>query len=74
LWAGGVKDAEMLTFLCNRHALQRRSVCDLIEIFTDCLENVMNFERLGQLSTSATNGKQEEAKAIILADKRVTTE
>jgi hypothetical protein len=34
----------------------------------------MNFERLGQLSTSATNGKQEEAKAIILADKRVTTE
>ena len=34
----------------------------------------MNFERSGKPSTSATNEKQEEAKAIILAEKRVTTE
>jgi hypothetical protein len=54
--------------------LPRRSVCYWIEIFTNCRENVKNFERSGQQSTSATDEKQEEANAIILADRRVTTE
>ena len=34
----------------------------------------MNLERSGKPSTSATDEKQEEAKAIILADRSVITE
>jgi len=74
LWAGGVKGPENHTRLCIRYALPRRSVCFWIEIFTNCRKNVINFKRSGKPSTSATDEKQEEAKAIILADRRVITE
>jgi hypothetical protein len=53
---------------------RRAGVREWIEISTNCQKGITDFERSGQPSTSATDEKQEEAKAIILYDRRVTTE
>ena len=43
-------------------------------MFKNCWKIVTDAERSGRPSTSTTDEKQEEAIAIILADKRLTTE
>ena len=43
-------------------------------MFKNVLTSVMDAERLGRPSTSTTDEKLEEARAIILTDRRVTIE
>jgi hypothetical protein len=43
-------------------------------MFTSGRTNVTDAKHLGRLSTSTTGEKQEEARAIILSDRRVTIE
>jgi hypothetical protein len=77
LWAEGVKGAEIHARLCTQYGekvLPRRSMYERIEMFKNGWTSVMDSERSGQPSTSTTDEKQEEARAIILADRRVTTE
>ena len=76
-WAEGVKGAEIHARLCTQYGdntLPRRSVYEWIEMFKNGRTSVMDTERLGQPSTSTTDEKLEEARAIILIDKRVTKE
>jgi hypothetical protein len=76
LWAG-VKGDEINTSLCAQYgdnALPRQSVYEWIEMFKNGRKSVMDAERLRRPSTSTTGEKQEEARAIILADRRVSIE
>jgi hypothetical protein len=73
LWAEGARGAEINTHLCAQYgdnALPCQSVHEWIEIFT----SVTDAKHLGRLSTSTTGEKQEEARAVILSDRRVTIE
>jgi hypothetical protein len=75
LWVEGVKGAKIHTRLCTEYrdnALPRRSVYEWIEMFKNGWTSVMDAERSGQPSTSKTDEKLEEAKAIIHADRGVT--
>ena len=75
LWAGGVKGAEIHARLCTQYgdnALPRRSVYEWIEMFKNGRTSVMDAERSGRPST--TDEKLDEARAIILTDRRVTIE
>ena len=77
LWAEGVKGAEIHAHLCTQYgdnALPQRSVYEWIEMFKNGRTCVMDAKRSGQPSTSTTDEKLEEARAIILIDKRVTKE
>lgn len=77
LWAEGVKGAEIHARLCTQYgnnALPRRSVYEWIEMFENGRTSVMDAERSGRPSTSTTDEKLEEARAIILTDRRVTIE
>ena len=77
LWAEGVKGTEIHARLCTQYgdnALPRQSVYEWIEIFINGGTSVMDAERSGRPSTSTTDEKQEEARAIILTDRRVTIE
>jgi histone-lysine N-methyltransferase SETMAR len=74
LWAEG---AEINTRLCAWYgdsALSRQSVYEWIEMFKNGRTSVMDAERSVRASTSTTGEKQEEATAIILADRRVRIE
>ena len=74
LWVG-VKGAEIHARLCTQYgdnALPRRSVYEWIEMFKNGRTSVMDAERSGWPST--TDEKLEEARAIILTDRRVTIE
>ena len=82
LWAEGVKGAEIHACLCTQYednTLPRRSVYVWIEMFKNGRTSVMNAESSGWPSTSTTDEKLEEARAIILRQKsenrrnRVTT-
>jgi histone-lysine N-methyltransferase SETMAR len=77
LWAEGVKGAEIHTPLCVQYgdnALPYQSVYEWIEMFKNGRRSVMDAERMGRLSTSTSGDKQEEARAIILANRRVIIE
>jgi len=77
LWAEGVKGAEIHARLCTQYgnnALPRRNVYEWIEIFENGRTSVMDAERSGRPSTSTTDEKLEEARAITLTDRRVTIE
>ena len=77
LWAEGVKDAEIHARLCTQYgdnALPRQSVYEWIEMFKNGRTSVMDAKRSGRPSTSTTDEKLEEARTIILTDRRVTTE
>jgi len=75
LWAEGVKGAKIHARLCTQYwynALPPQSIYEWIEMFKNGWTIVMDAERSGQLSTSRTDEKLEEAKAIIHADRGVT--
>jgi transposase len=75
--AEGVKGAEIHAHLCTQYgdnALPRRSVYEWIEMFKNGWTSVMDAERSGRPSKSRTDEELEEARAIILADRRVTIE
>jgi len=77
LWAEGVKGVEIHARLCTQYgdnALTRRSVYEWIEMFKNGRRSVMDAERSGRPSTSTNDEKLEEARAIILTDRRVTIE
>ena len=77
LWGEGVKGAEIHARLCTQYGdntLPRRSVYEWIEMFKTGQPSEMNVERSGRPSTSTTDEKLEEARAIILTDRRVTIE
>ena len=77
LWAEGVKGAEIHARLRTQYgdnALPRRSIHEWIEMFKNGRTSVIDAERSGQPSTSTTDEKLEEARAIILTDRRVTIE
>ena len=77
LWAEGVKGAEIHARLCTQYggnSLPRRSVYEWIEMFKNGRTSVMDAERAGQPSTSTTDEKLEETRAIILTERRVTIE
>jgi hypothetical protein len=80
LWAEGVKGvkgvkgAEIHTRLCAQYrdnALPRQNVHEWIEMFKNGRTSVTDAERSGRSLTSTTGEEQEEARAIILADRRV---
>ena len=74
LWAEGVKGAEIHAHLCTQYgnnALPRQSVYEWIEMFENSRTSVMDAEHSGRPSTSTTDEKLEEARAIILTDRRV---
>ena len=66
LWAEGVKGAD--------NALPRQSVYEWREMFKNGWTSVMDAERSGRPSTSKADEKLEEARAIILTDRRVIIE
>jgi len=71
LWADGIKGAEIHTFLLAQYGdntVTHWSVYEWIEMSKNCLKNVMNVKCLWQPSSSATDEKQEEGSAIILAN------
>ena len=77
LWAEGVKGAEIHARLYTQYgdnALPRRSVYEWIEMFKNGRTSVMDVERSGRPSISATDEKLKEARAVILNDRRVTIE
>ena len=77
LWAEGVKGAEIRARLCTQYvdnAFPRRSVYEWIEMFKNGRTSVMGAERSGRPSTSSTDEKLEEARTIILTDRRVIIE
>jgi len=80
LWAEGVKGvkgAEIRTRLCAQYrdnALPRQNVHEWIEMFKNGRTSVRDAERSGRSLTSTTGEEQEEARAIILADRRVRIE
>jgi len=77
LWAEGVKGAEIHAHLCTQYGdntLSRRSVYEWTEMFKNGRTCVMDAERSGRPSTATTGEKLEEARAIILTDRRVTIE
>jgi histone-lysine N-methyltransferase SETMAR len=77
LWTESVKGAEINTRLCACYgdsALSRQSVYEWIEMFKNGRTSVMDAERSGRSSTSTTGEKQEEARSIIIADRRVKIE
>ena len=70
LWAG-VKGAEIHASLCTQYgnnALPRRSIYEWIEMFENGRTSVMDAERSGRPSTSTTDEKLEEARAIAADD------
>ena len=73
-WAEGVKGAESHAHLCTQYgenALpRRRSVYEWIEMFKNGRTSVMNAKCSGRPSTSTTDEKLEEARAIILTGER----
>ena len=74
LWAEGLRGAEIHARLCTRYgdkALPRRSVYEWIEMLKNGRTNLKDAERSGRPSTSTTDEKLEEARAIILTDTRV---
>jgi len=76
LWTG-VRGAEIHARLCTQYgdnALPRRSICEWIEMFKNGRTSVMGAERSGRPSISTTDEKLEEARTIILTDRRVTIE
>jgi hypothetical protein len=73
----GVKGAEIEIRLCAHYgdnALPRQSVYEWIEMFKNGRTSVMDAERSGRPSISTTGEKQEEARANILAYRRITIE
>ena len=77
LWAEGVKGTKIHARLCAQYgdsALSRRSVYEWTEMFKNGRTSVMDVERLGRPSASTTDEKLEEARTIILTDRRVTIE
>ena len=76
-WAEGVKGAEIHGRLCTQYGdnvLPQQSVYKWIEMFKNSWTSVMDAECLGWPSTSTIDEKLEEARAIILTDRRVTIE
>jgi transposase len=77
LWVEGVKGVEIHTCLCTEYqdnALPQRSVYEWREMFKNGWTSVMDAERSGRPSTSKADEKLEEARAIILTDRKVTIE
>jgi len=77
LWADVVRGAEIHSFLCAQcgdSVLPRRNIKEWIEIFKNSRTRVKDAEGSGQPSTATERERQEEARVIILADRRVTTE
>ena len=73
LWAGVIRGAEIHSCVCAQYgdsALPRRSIQEWVEIFKNSWKRVRKAERSGRPSTATENDKQEEAIAIILADRR----
>jgi hypothetical protein len=74
LWAEVLKGAEIHTRLYAQYgdnALPRQNVHEWVEMFKNGRTSVMDAERSGLSLTSITGEEQEEARAIIFADRRV---
>jgi DNA-binding CsgD family transcriptional regulator len=77
LWAEGVKGTEIHTCLCADYwdnALPCRGVYEWLEMLKNGWTSVMDAKHLGRPSTSPTDETEEEARPIILTDRRVTTD
>jgi hypothetical protein len=77
LWADVVKGAKIHFSLCAQYgdsALLRRSTREWIVMFKNSPTSVTDAKRSGRPSTATEHEKQEEARVIILADRRVITE
>jgi hypothetical protein len=77
LWEEGVKGADILTRSCAQYgdnALPRQNVHEWIEMVENVRTNARDAERSGRPSTSTAGEEQKEARAVTLADRRVTTE
>jgi hypothetical protein len=75
LWSEGVQGAEVHMHLCAQHgdsALSQRLVYKWIEMFKKGWKNVTDADRLGYPSTYTSNEKLEEARAVVLEDRRVS--
>jgi transposase len=74
LWADGMKQPEIHTFLCSQYrdnAVSWRSVYRWIEMCKKGQKNVTD-EHLGHLSKSTTNEKLEEDRDMVLEGRRVS--
>ena len=74
-WPEGVPGAEILRRLSAQYgnsALPRRSVYEWIEKFQQGRTSVKDEERAGRPSTSITDSNVEDARAMILENRRVT--
>ena len=77
LWSEGVPGAEIHRRLSAQYgdsALPRRSVYEWIEKFQQVRTSLKDEERAGRPSTSFTDSNVEDARAMILENRRVTTD
>jgi len=75
LWSEGVPEAEIHRRLKAQYggsALPRRSVYEWIEKFQHGRTSLKDKERAGRPSTSITDSNVEDARAMILENRRVT--
>ena len=77
LWSEGVTGAEIHRRLSSQYgdsALPRRSVYEWIERFQHSRTSMKDEERAARPSTSITDSNVEDARAMILENRRVTTD